>query len=152
MQQAQGGIEVRAEFFPLAFLLFLCRPRVVIDGYAYDQGWWNPRFYPLAPGWHRVKVFFVYLFWPECGANTVDVLVQPGEVLRVNFYMPPLMLLKGSLTVGPTRTPAAVPAQRFPPAPSAPPAAGPTSGPCARCGAPLRPGLRFCEQCGAPRG
>src|SRR5689334_15719238 len=99
MEGAPTGIEVRLEFFPLGFFMFFCRPRVVIDGYLFEQGWWTPRFYQLAPGWHHVRIFVPYLFMPECGANDVDVLVQPGAVLRVNYFKSPWMFLKGDIRV-----------------------------------------------------
>lgn len=97
--QQPTGISVRASFFPLAFLLFLCTPTIVINGQAYKQGWGSDHFFPLAPGRYNVRIFFKYLFMNECGANAIDINVGPGQVCRINYYMPPLMTAKGSITV-----------------------------------------------------
>ena len=95
-QGSQTGIEVTTGFFPLAFILFLCTPRVVVDGTVYMRPW-GAAFFALPPGPHTIRVFFKYLFMNECGANTITVNVQPGQVTRVKYNMPPWMFARGSL-------------------------------------------------------
>ena len=64
-----GGIEVKVGFFPLAFFLFACKPRIVIDGAEPEVRNWGTHFFPVSPGRHTVKIYFRYLFKAECGAN-----------------------------------------------------------------------------------
>ncbi|HLG14129.1 MAG TPA: hypothetical protein VJH03_06295 [Blastocatellia bacterium] len=94
--QSRTGIEVKTSFFPLAFLLFLCTPTIVIDGAAHRAGW-GTYYFDAAPGNHHVKIFFKYLFMSECGGNSINVMVQPGRVSRIKYHMPPWMLAKGSI-------------------------------------------------------
>src|SRR5690348_13273526 len=96
--QSSTGIIVRASFFPLAFLLFFCTPTIVIDGQAYKKGWWSDHFFPVPPGRHNVKIFFKYLYMNECGANSIDVDVAPEQVRQINYFMPPWIYAKGSIT------------------------------------------------------
>ena len=95
-RQLKTGIEVKMGFSPLAFLLFLCTPTVVIDGRAYRKSW-GTHFFELEPGRHSVKIFFHYLLMPECGANSIDVILEEGKFGRIKYYMPPWMLAKGSI-------------------------------------------------------
>jgi hypothetical protein len=98
-QQPPTGIVVKSSFFPLSFFLFFCTPTIVINGQAYQKGWWSEHFIPLAPGRYNVKIFFKYLFMNECGANAIDINIAPGQVQKINFFMPPLMTAKGSITL-----------------------------------------------------
>jgi hypothetical protein len=97
-EQGITGIEVKAGFFPLAFLLFMCTPRIEIDGKVYKKSW-GTHFFEVPPGQHRVTVYFGYIFKPRCGENAVSVNVVGGTVAHVSFYMPPWMLAKGSMKV-----------------------------------------------------
>ncbi len=92
------GVEANVGFFPLAFFLFACRPRIEIDGVTHTRPW-GTHFFELAPGRHTISIYFAYLFKPKCGLNSITVDVQPGQVTRIRFYMPPWMFAKGSLKV-----------------------------------------------------
>ncbi len=92
------GIEIKAGFFPLAFLLFFCTPRIKIDGTVHKKSW-GTHFFEVAPGTHQITVYFRYLFMSRCGANSISVTVANGCVTRVRYNMPPLMIAKGSLKV-----------------------------------------------------
>lgn len=98
MEGSGTAIEVTAKFFPLAFLLFMTKPTITIDGNPNTASWGTHRF-DVSPGRHTVKVFFKYLWLDEAGANSIDVDVPAGETVRVRFYMPPWMFAKGSLKV-----------------------------------------------------
>jgi len=95
-EQSRTGVEVKVGFFPLAFLLFLCTPRIEIDETVHKR-YWGTHFFELAPGRHTIKIYFRYLFMPQCGANSIDLVVTDRKACRVNYSMPPLMLAKGSL-------------------------------------------------------
>ncbi len=93
-----SGIEVKTAFFPLAFLLFMCTPRIEIDGREYKK-YWGTHFFEVLPGRHQVTVFFPYLLARRCGENSITVNTEPGKVTRVKYYMPPWMLMKGLIKV-----------------------------------------------------
>lgn len=92
------GVEIKVGFFPLAFLLFACIPRIEIDGQVHKR-YWGTHFFELPPGTHTIKVYFWYCFMSRCGENSISVNVSPGAVTRVRYNMPPWMFAKGSLTV-----------------------------------------------------
>ena len=90
-------IEVKATFFPLAFLLFFFKPTIVVDGVAHKAKWWDSYTFPVAAGRHSVKVFFKYMFLAEAGANTVEVTVSEGGTARVRYRAPLVIFLKGKI-------------------------------------------------------
>jgi hypothetical protein len=92
------GVEVKVQFFPLAFLFLFCTPIVTVDGVPHRLGW-GTHFFHLQPGRHVVRVFFYYLFMPQCGDNSVAFDVQEGEVRLVSFYMPPWIFMRGAMSV-----------------------------------------------------
>jgi len=93
-------LEIKTGFFPLAFLLFFCTPTIEIDGVAERRSWGRSKF-EVAPGTHRVKIYFGYLFKPQCGANEIDVTVAENQVASIKYWMPPWMFSRGSLKVEP---------------------------------------------------
>ncbi len=93
------GIQVQASFFPLSFFLFFCTPIVMIDGQAHRAGWNKPLFFPATPGVHTVKIFFRYMWMAECGANSAQVMVNPGRISNINYFMPPFIYAPGSITI-----------------------------------------------------
>ena len=98
MAQAPTGIELRAKFFPLAFLLYLFPPTVEVDGQAYPAKW-GTQFLPMAPGGHTIAVFFKYIFLPRCNLATTQVTLAPGQVLVVNYKARWLVFLPGKIAV-----------------------------------------------------
>lgn len=97
-QMPRTGIEVVTSFFPLAFLLLLCSPVVVINGHPVQHGW-ATRFYDLQPGQYHICIFFSYMGMSQCGRADVQVNLHPGEWRRVSFYMWPWMFAPGSISV-----------------------------------------------------
>ena len=98
-EQLKTGLEVKTGFFPLSWALYFCKPIIVVDGTAY-QAKWGISFFELGPRRHTVKIFFRYLFIPECGANSIDVLVEQGKVSRVKYSGPHWIFGKGSIKTG----------------------------------------------------
>ncbi|MFC2018980.1 hypothetical protein ACFLU4_03380 [Chloroflexota bacterium] len=98
-EQLKTGLEVKTGFFPLAWALNFCQPVIVVDGTAYRTKW-GLSFFELAPGRHTVKIFFRYLSIPECGANSIDVLVEQGKVSRIRYSGPQWIFSKGSIKTG----------------------------------------------------
>jgi hypothetical protein len=96
--QGATGAEIKTGFFPLAFFLFACTPRIEIDGHVHKK-YWGTHFFELSPGAHKITVYFPYFFMSHCGENSISVNVRAGTVTRVSYNMPPWMFAKGSLKV-----------------------------------------------------
>jgi len=92
------GVELHLGFFPLAFFLFFCSPRVEVDGTVQRSGW-GKHVLDLPVGRYTITVYFPYFTMSRCGENSISVDVAEGRTTRVKYYMPPWMLAKGSLTV-----------------------------------------------------
>ena len=93
----QTGVEVKAGFFPLLFLLFLCTPRIEVDS-ALHKKYWGRHFFPLEPGEHTIKVYWRYLFLSHAGEATIKIILKPNQVSKVRYYMwVPWMFAKGSI-------------------------------------------------------
>jgi hypothetical protein len=96
---ASSGIEIRATYFPLAFLLLLFPPTFVVDGQAMPGRWNQATTIPVGPGSHQVKVFFRYLWFMDAGPGETQVDVTEGSVRRVTYKAPWLVFLRGKMTV-----------------------------------------------------
>ena len=103
---AQSGIQVKTGFRPLAFLLYLCKTRLVIDDGEAMARPWGETFIPVTPGRHTVRCWFRYLYLSKAGNSTVTVDVLPGQVVSVGYRAPWFMFspgkwtLNGALTYG----------------------------------------------------
>ena len=98
MAGGKSSIELSIGFFPLAFFLFACNPVAEINGIRHQLGWGKHLFH-FPPGDYHVRIYFHYLFVPECGKNEVSFRLDPGAQRRVSFYMWPLMFVPGQMSV-----------------------------------------------------
>ncbi len=94
---SMASIVVNTKFLFLAWMLFFCSPRIVIDGVTYKKYWGTHRF-DVAPGKHTVEIFFLY-FFSKCGANSITLTVQSGGICRITYFMPPWIFSKGSISI-----------------------------------------------------
>jgi hypothetical protein len=108
-----SGIQVTTGFRPLAFVLSLCRTRLVLDGGGPVLRPWGQTFIPVAPGRHTVRCWFRYTFFTYAGDSTVTVDVGPGQVVSIGYRAPMFMFSPGKWKVGSPQTSQAV--QPFPP-------------------------------------
>ena len=97
-QAQRTGIETQLGFFPLAFLLLFCAPVVEINGIPHRLSW-GTHFFDLPPGRYLVRVYFGYLWMPQCGANHRDVILEPGVIRQVRYFMWPWMFAPGEMSV-----------------------------------------------------
>lgn len=96
MPEQQSGVEVKVSFFWMAFFLFFCKPRIEIDGNVNEKPW-GTHFFPLNPGPHTIKIYFKYIMMPQCGANSIDIVINKNQISHVQYFMPPWMLAKGRI-------------------------------------------------------
>jgi hypothetical protein len=90
------GIEVKTEFFPLAWILYFCTPVIEINGQKNSKSW-GKHFFELLPGEYNVKVYFPYMGQKECGANQVKITLLEGQNRKISYNMPPWMFSKGTI-------------------------------------------------------
>lgn len=96
--QQESIIELSLGFFPLAYFLWFCNPKVVINGHEYDLTWGNHRF-QFPPGDYVIQIYFAYLGMEECGKNMVRLRLLPGTWRIVSYYMWPWIFAKGSISI-----------------------------------------------------
>ena len=89
-----SSIEIKTEFFPMAWMLHFVSPVIEINGEKHPAKWGN-RIFELAPGDYRIRIYFPYIFKKECGANEITLSLAEGQKRRVNYNMPPWMMSKG---------------------------------------------------------
>lgn len=94
-QHAGGRVLLDTRFFPLALVLHLFGPRVLIDGHEVRARWGQVPI-DVAAGYHRLRVGTRYLFGVVAWAE-LDVLVQPGQQVPVFYTTPATVFLAGSI-------------------------------------------------------
>ncbi|MFJ1811218.1 MULTISPECIES: hypothetical protein [unclassified Streptomyces] len=92
------GISLQGRHNPMQFFLYFVRLTIEVDGKA-QSGSWRSRFVPLAPGAHRVNVYFRYLFKARCCAADVTVQITDGQEVTLEYRAPQLMTSAGRLAV-----------------------------------------------------
>jgi len=92
------GIEVKTEFFPLAWMLYFSTPIIEINGQKNSRKW-GQHFFELQPGEYTVKIYFPYFMQNQCGANQINISVLEGQVRKISYNMPPFMFSKGTIKV-----------------------------------------------------
>lgn len=92
-------INVIAKITPLGFLLYLFPPRVEIDGGPAQKIKWSQNSLQVAPGQHRVAVYFPYLWvFRRAGEASVDVNVADGQTATVRYRAPWIIFLAGKIS------------------------------------------------------
>ena len=94
----RSKIGLELGFFPLAFILFFCTPKVTINGNQQLLGWGHHT-YEFPPGKYHIVVSFKYMFMEECGRNEVTFDLRAGEIRIVSFYMWPWIFARGQMSV-----------------------------------------------------
>lgn len=90
------GLEIKTEFFPLAWFLYFVTPTIEINGEKHHKKW-GENYFSLSPGEYQVKISFPYMGKSECGANEIKVSLSEGQIKRITYNMPPFMLAKGTI-------------------------------------------------------
>ncbi|MBL8606462.1 MAG: hypothetical protein JNL38_04045 [Myxococcales bacterium] len=93
---AYGRVEVNLSFNPLAWILTMVTPQVVINGQRYPAKW-GRNHYDLPPGNYRVEAFFPYMFSDRAGAAVLDVAVHASYATVLTYDAPFLMWDNGTM-------------------------------------------------------
>jgi len=98
MSSQPTGIALNAKQFIL-FVLYSIFPLIVeVDGVP-SKGTWGDQFINLAPGQHSVTVAYKLYWVLPCNKGSINVTVNPGEVVALKYKMRLFFLLPGKLSV-----------------------------------------------------
>ncbi|NEW27501.1 hypothetical protein GV790_12550 [Nocardia cyriacigeorgica] len=100
------GLTVDASYTPLAFLLAITKPKIIVNGQQVPNTLWGANHIPVGPGQHHVKVSTPWLF--DMGPATTAVPVAEGQAARLYYRAPALIFLNGAIGPGPQKTPGMV--------------------------------------------
>jgi hypothetical protein len=104
-EPAWSTITVTARYFPLAFLLALVKPVLIIDGQPVRMGWNAPVMVPVAAGQHHVHVHTPYLLPRRMGKADLVVTAYPGRPVELEYRSPLVVFAGGALGSPPQRYP-----------------------------------------------
>jgi hypothetical protein len=90
-----AGIAVTTKFFPLQFIFYFCKPKLVVDHGEPMVGGWGKTFIPLEPGEHTISCYFRYLYLPRAMESSTTVHVSPGHVVEMLWKARWLIFLPG---------------------------------------------------------
>lgn len=94
---ASSSIAVTTHYFPMAFMLALFTPKVLIDGYQVPVPGWGRIVVPTPPGQHRVHVHVPYWLPAQIGPADTLVDVYPGHLVELEYKAPVWGFSAGSL-------------------------------------------------------
>lgn len=94
----QATIRVNGRHSPMAWLLYLTKLTVEIDGTP-QQGSWGERTFSVAPGRHDVRIYFKYLTKSRCCEAGATVDAADGQTVSMEYRTPMMMTRPGKLTV-----------------------------------------------------
>ncbi|MCF8296650.1 MAG: hypothetical protein K9J13_03815 [Saprospiraceae bacterium] len=94
-EQSITGVEVKLEYYLFSWF-YLLKPVIVLDEEIYSRKW-GTYLFELEPGDHHIKIYFKYLFVPECGANSLDFKVEERTVTKIKYHMPMWVAMNGSI-------------------------------------------------------
>lgn len=94
----KATIRVNGRHSPMAWLLYLTKLTVEIDGTP-QTGPWGDRTISVAPGRHEVKVYFKYMTKARCCEAGVTVDAADGATVSMEYRSPMMMTSPGRLAV-----------------------------------------------------
>ncbi|HEX8110073.1 MAG TPA: hypothetical protein VF516_20225 [Kofleriaceae bacterium] len=91
-------LEVTMSYSPLAFLYAFSTPTITINETRDRRPWGTYRF-ELPPGNYRVEMSYPWLISPECGKNSVDIVLREGDHKHVRYTARMLRYWPGRVSV-----------------------------------------------------
>ena len=95
---AEATIRVNGRHSPLAWLLYLTKLTIEIDG-APQKGAWGDRAVTVTPGRHEVKIYFKYITKARCCEAGATVDAGDGQTVAMEYRTPMWMTSAGRLKV-----------------------------------------------------
>lgn len=98
----QSGMVLTTKYHPMAFLLGLFQPAVVLNGRPIQARWGRMEL-PMPPGQYHLHVHTRYFMPSQLGKADTVVPVSPGHIVEVEYRAPLWALSAGSLGPVPQR-------------------------------------------------
>ena len=95
----QSGVFITTQRFPLAWLFWTFKTDVSIDEETVVVPW-GTHFFNLAPGRHRIRIGFHYLWAKDMGADEIECEIERGATITLTYRSPFLVTSKGSIVIG----------------------------------------------------
>ncbi len=108
-----SGIHLRPRLFFLFFLLKIMPLKASIDGGAEFAASWDNNQWPLPPGQHHVRMWFLYFWFLPIGKGELVVDVPANQVVPLEYKPPWIVFLPGKVQLAagaPAVAPGAAPA------------------------------------------
>ncbi|HEY8471635.1 MAG TPA: hypothetical protein VIL37_03250 [Natronosporangium sp.] len=104
---AQGGggqtaIAVTTKFLWLAWIFFLIKPKIFLNGHEVPAVW-GRNVIPVQPGQHHLHIHVPYFLPPKVGPADLAVPVQPGQTVELEYKTPLWVFSSGSLGAPPQK-------------------------------------------------
>lgn len=99
--QVTEGIAITTQYMPLAFMMAMFKPKILVDGYEGPPAMWGRNVVPARPGQHRVHVHVPYWLPPQIGPADTLVEVYPGQLIELEYKAPVWSFSAGSLGASP---------------------------------------------------
>jgi hypothetical protein len=99
MAEAEASVVVVAKHSPLAFLLYLTKFVIEVEGIEHE-GEWGERTIAVEPGRRAVRMWFRYL-GRKCGVADVEVDVTPDGAATISYRAPFFVTSAGKVSLQP---------------------------------------------------
>jgi hypothetical protein len=98
MADSETRIAIVAKHNPLAFLLYMTKFVIELDGVE-QPGPWGERLFPVVPGEHQARMWFRYL--GRSGTAEVNVTAKAGTTTFITYKAPIFVRSSGKVSVQP---------------------------------------------------
>jgi hypothetical protein len=96
--QAQLALDLK--YFPLAWIFMLIKPKIMINGHLIP-GQWGRNVIPMPAGQHHVHVHVPYFIPSRIGPADLQVPLQPGQSVELEYRAPLFAFSPGAMGPGP---------------------------------------------------
>jgi hypothetical protein len=98
------GIAITARYSAVwTTLLATTKPKISFNGYETPGSDWGRTVFPLAPGQYHVHAYTPYFFPRRCGPADYTAVVNPGQIVELEYKAPVFTFFRGSLGPPPQR-------------------------------------------------
>ncbi len=99
----QQGIAVTTHYFALSWMFAAVKPKIFVNGYEMPVVGWGRNVMALATGQYHVHVYVPYFFPRRVGPSDYTVVVNPGQLVELEYRVPMWTFSAGSLGPPPQR-------------------------------------------------